>query len=130
MKYVKQFGIILLLSLIGEILHAIIPLPIPASIYGIVILLAGLEKKWIPLSAVEETGKFLVEIMPIMFIPAAVGLLDSWKTMKTVFVPYLIITVLSTCIVMAATGKIVQQLLHRKRKNCEKQVHERNSKNE
>ena len=130
MKYVKQFGIILLLSFIGEILHDLIPLPIPASIYGILILLFGLEKKWIPLSAVEETGKFLVEIMPIMFIPAAVGLLDSWGTMKIVFVPYLIITVLSTCIVMAATGKIVQQLLYRKRKESQKQTHERNGRNE
>lgn len=116
MRYVKQFGIILFLSFIGELLHTLIPLPIPASIYGIVILLLGLEKKWIPLSAVEETGKFLVEIMPIMFIPAAVGLLDSWDAMKSVCIPYLVITLLSTCIVMAATGKIVQRLLSHKNK--------------
>lgn len=111
MKYLKQFGIILLLSFVGELLHMLIPLPIPASIYGIVILLVGLEKKWIPLSAVEETGKFLVEIMPVMFIPAAVGLLDSWSTLKAAFAPYLIITVLSTCIVMAVSGRIIQSLL-------------------
>lgn len=118
MKYLKQFGIILLLSFVGEILHSLIPLPIPASIYGIVILLAGLEKKWIPLSAVEETGKFLVEIMPVMFIPAAVGLLDSWDALKAVFAPYLAITVLATCIVMAVSGRVVQYLLHcRDRKN-------------
>ena len=128
MKYVKQFGIILILSFAGEMLHALIPLPIPASIYGILILLLGLEKKWIPLSAVEETGRFLIEIMPIMFIPAAVGLLDSWNTLKTVLVPFLVITVLSTCIVMTATGKIVQQLLKGKKKG--KQVHERNDQNE
>lgn len=120
MKYVKQFGIILLLSFAGEVLHALIPLPIPASIYGIVILLAGLEKKWIPLSAIEETGKFLIEIMPIMFIPAAVGLLDSWKTLKAALVPYLIITILSTCIVMAVTGKVTQSLLYRKRRKNER----------
>lgn len=128
MKYVKQFGIILILSFAGEFLHALIPLPIPASIYGILILLLGLEKKWIPLSAVEETGRFLIEIMPIMFIPAAVGLLDSWNTLKTVLVPFLIITVLSTCIVMAATGKIVQQLLKGQKKG--KQIHERNERHE
>ena len=111
MKYVKQFGIILCLSFVGEILHILVPLPIPASIYGIILLLAGLEKKWIPLSAVEETGRFFIEIMPVMFIPAAVGLLDSWNTLKAVFAPYLIITILSTCIVMAVTGKLTQRLL-------------------
>lgn len=114
MKYLKQFGVIILLSFVGEILHFLIPLPVPASIYGIVILLAGLEKKWIPLSAVEETGKFLVEIMPVMFIPAAVGLLESWGALKSVFVPYLLITVLTTCIVMAVTGSFTQAMLHRK----------------
>ncbi len=117
MKYVKQFGIILLISFVGEIMHLLIPLPIPASIYGIVILLAALEKKWIPLRAVEETGRFLVEIMPVMFIPAAVGLLDSWGSLKVVFVPFLIITVLSTGIVMAVSGKVIQSLLLRKRRN-------------
>lgn len=120
MKYVKQFGIILCLSFAGELLHVLIPLPIPASIYGIVILLTALEKKWIPLSAVKETGKFLVEIMPIMFIPAAVGLLDSWSALRAVFLPYLIITALSTCIVMAVTGRITQRLLHHKKKQTGK----------
>ena len=36
MKYLKQFGIILTISFIGEILYRVIPLPIPAGIYGII----------------------------------------------------------------------------------------------
>lgn len=117
MKYVKQFGIILFLSFVGEILHYLIPLPIPASIYGIIILLLGLETKWIPLNAVEETGRFLIEIMPIMFIPAAVGLLDSWKIIKPAIIPYLVITVISTCIVILVSGRVTQSILRRRRKN-------------
>lgn len=78
MKFIKQFSIILIISLIGEALHYFIPLPVPASIYGLLIMLAGLQTKLIPLDSVQEASYFLIDIMPLMFIPAAVGLLDSW----------------------------------------------------
>ena len=42
MKYVKQFLIILLISALGEGLYAILPLPIPASVYGVILMLAAL----------------------------------------------------------------------------------------
>lgn len=76
MKYLKQFLIILIISFIGEILKEILPLPIPASIYGMVILFVCLLTKVIKLEDVRETGKFLIEIMPVMFIPAGVGLMS------------------------------------------------------
>lgn len=108
MKYLRQFGIILFISLLGEALHALLPLPVPASIYGIILLFIGLCTKVIPLSAVEDTGKFLIEIMPVMFIPAAVGLINVWSVIKNVWVQYLIVTVVSTCIVMGISGVVTQ----------------------
>ena len=54
MKYLKQFGIILLISFIGEILNNAVPLPIPASIYGIIILFAALELKIVKLDSVKK----------------------------------------------------------------------------
>ena len=42
MKYVRQFWIILLISAMGEALHVLIPLPVPASVYGLVIMLIAL----------------------------------------------------------------------------------------
>lgn len=77
MKYMKQLLIIFGVTCIGEILKHFIPLPIPASIYGLVIMLVCLTTGIIKLDHVRECGEFLVEIMPLMFIPAAVGLLDS-----------------------------------------------------
>lgn len=72
MKYIRQFLIILAISFIGELLKYVLPLPIPASIYGMAILFVCLMTGWIKLEAVKETGKFLIEIMPLMFIPAGV----------------------------------------------------------
>lgn len=116
MKYLKQFGVILTLSFAGELLHHIIPAPIPASIYGIVLLFAGLEWKIIPLSAVRETGKFLITIMPVMFIPAAVGLMESWGILQSHLVPYLVITAVSTIVVMAAAGLVTQTMIRREKR--------------
>lgn len=113
MKYLKQFGIILLLSFIGEILHELLPLPVPASIYGIVLLFLCLELKVIPASAVKEASSFLIEIMPIMFIPAAVGLIDSWETIRGELVSYAVITAVSTVAVMAVSGRAVQAVMKR-----------------
>lgn len=58
MKYIKQFGIILLISFLGEILRAVIPLPIPASIYGLVLMLAALMTHLLPLEAVQDSESF------------------------------------------------------------------------
>lgn len=116
MKYLKQFGIILLISFIGEVLHYLIPLTIPASIYGIVILFLCLLFHIIPVHAVKETSAFLIEIMPVMFIPAAVGLLESWDILHASLAAYAVVTFVSTCTVMIASGRITQAVLRHARK--------------
>lgn len=111
MKYIKQFGVILLFSFIGEILHFLIPLPIPASIYGIILLFAALMLGAVKLDSVEKTGSFLIEIMPIMFIPAAVGIMNSASVVKASFFEYAAVTVVSTIIVMAVSGTVTQLVI-------------------
>lgn len=117
MKYFRQFGIILAVTFIGEILKYIIPLPIPASIYGLILMLIILKTKIISLEQVKETGTFLIEIMPLMFIPAAVGLLVSWDILKSIWIPVIIITILTTVIVMIVTGKVTQFMIKLERMN-------------
>lgn len=119
MKYVKQFLIILTISFVGELLKMYLPLPIPASIYGMLILFVCLLTGIIKLEAVKETGKFLIEIMPIMFIPAGVGLMTSWSTLKAIIVPVSIITVVTIVTVMIATGWVSQIIIRKSRKKDE-----------
>jgi len=116
MKYIKQFGIILLISFLGEILRAVIPLPIPASIYGLVLMLAALMTHLLPLEAVQDSGKFLIEIMPLMFIPAAVGLLDSWSALRPILLSVAVITVVTTVVVMVVSGRVTQRIIRMDRR--------------
>lgn len=114
MKYIRQFLIILSVSCIGEVLNYLIPLPIPASIYGLVIMLGLLVSKKLRLEAVENVANFLVEIMPVLFIPAAVGLIVSWKQLESMLIPALVITVASTVLVILVTGKVTDLLIFKK----------------
>ena len=118
MRYLKQFTIILFISFLGEVLHYIIPLLIPASIYGLLLMLLALCTGVIKLSSVRETGKFLIDIMPVMFIPAAVGLLESWGILKPVWLPVVVITVVSTVLVMGVSGVVAQLVIRRDEKMC------------
>lgn len=116
MKYLKQFGIIIAVSFIGEILNAVLPLPIPAGIYGIVLLFILLETKLVPLSAVKETGTFLIDIMPVMLVPAAVELMDYWGIVKPQILKYIIATVVSTVVVMIVSGLVTEGIIRLRKK--------------
>ena len=114
MKFLRQFMIILLLSFLGEVLKMFIPLPIPASVYGLVLMLVCLMTGVLKTSQVKDAAFFLIEIMPVMFIPAAAGLIDSWKVLQPLLLPILVITVVITVFVMVVTGKIAQMIAQKK----------------
>ena len=116
MKYLKQFGIIMTITFLGEILKIIIPIAVPASIYGLVIMLIALLTKIVKLDDVKETGIFLIEIMPIMFIPAAVGLIVSWGILEEILIPVILITLITTVLVMIISGRTTQFIIRRQRK--------------
>ena len=119
MKFLRQFMIILLLSFLGEVLKMFIPLPIPASVYGLVLMLVCLMTGVLKTSQVKDAAFFLIEIMPVMFIPAAAGLIDSWGVLRPLIVPIMIITVVITVFVMAVTGRVAQMIAQKRGINNE-----------
>ena len=124
MKYIKQFILILAISFAGELLKYLLPLPVPASIYGMVLMFLALLTGVIKLEHVRETGKVLIEIMPLMFIPAGVGLMSSWSTLKPLLLPVAVSTVVTIITVMVASGHTAQFILKREEKREEKRGEE------
>ena len=108
MKYVKQFFIIMTISFAGEVIHHFIPLPIPASIYGMVILFTLLELGIVKPVHIKETCNLLIQAMPLMFIPAGVGLLEKWGYISNIWWPVMITLAISTLVVMAISGWVTQ----------------------
>lgn len=115
-KYIKQICIILVICLIAEIMEYLIPLPIAASMYGLVLMLIALSTKIIPLKEVENVSDFLTENLSIMFIPPTVGIMASVEEIKQMLVPLVVISVVSTLLIMTATGRVAQAIIRKKRK--------------
>lgn len=113
MKFLRQFLIILFISFLGEIFRGLIPLPIPASVYGLVLMLVALGTGILKVEQVKDTAVFLIETMPVMFIPAGVGLLTSWSALQPIWLPVVAIIALTTVIVMAVTGLVTQQIIRK-----------------
>ena len=111
MKFVKQFFLIALFSMVGELLNYFIPLPIPASIYGLVLMFFALHFKICPVSAVKETGDFLLGVMPIFFISPAIALLANIEVLKSHWHFFLLLGVLSTFVVMVVSGWATQIII-------------------
>lgn len=111
MKYVRECAVIFGITLVGELLNLVLPLPIPAGVYGLFLLLFLLCSGILKLEDVEGTGNFLLDIMPVMFIPASVGLIESYEALRGILVPLVIICIVSTAVVMVVTGKVTELML-------------------
>lgn len=115
MKYIHQFLIIMLISLIGELL-GLLPLPVPASVYGLLILLTCLFTGIIKLKDIEDVADWLILIMPVLFVPSAVSLMNVKDELIGHIVVIGIVMIISTLVVMVVTGKVAQFMIERKEK--------------
>ena len=116
MKYIKQLAIIIMVCFVGEIIRFIIPLPVPGSIWGLVIMFILLVTGVVKLEKVETVADFLVDCMPIMFVPGGGGLMRSWSTLKSMLPAAVCSIVLVTPFVMLVTGKVTQKLIEKRAK--------------
>lgn len=113
MRYLFQFMRIILFCFLGEIVHAILPFPVPASIYGLVLLLIALKTGLVKVEQVREAGNFLTAIFPVLFVPAAAGVMELWGQLGALAVPICIAVLPLTAAVMAAAGRTTQALARR-----------------
>lgn len=118
-KYLFQFARILVFCFLGEILHAVLPLPIPSSIYGLILLLLALRLNVIRMEDVKEVGLFLTGIFPLLFVPAAAGVMELWAEMGSMLLPILLSIFPVTVLVLITSGHTTQALVRRKQKGAD-----------
>ena len=124
MKYVTQLGIIAGISFVGELLYIAVPLPVPASVYGLLLLFLLLMCKVIKLEQIEDTADFFLGIMPILFISPSVSLITSIDLMKGNILAIILITFLSTVMTTIVTGLVSQAVIRGKEKRRISKIHE------
>ena len=116
MKYLTQFLRILAFTLAGELLQRLVPLPIPASVYGLVLLFGALNTGLVKLEQVRDAGGFLISILPILFVSPAVGILDNWEAIRGALIPILALTLLSTVLTFGIAGRATQAMMGKEEK--------------
>ena len=116
MKYLNQFLIILGFTLLGEALQRIVPLPIPASVYGIALLFLALCLGLIKPEQVKEAGGFLTSILPVLFVAPAVGILENWALIQNALIPMVLLVLASTALTFGISGRVAQSILRKEEK--------------
>jgi len=115
MKYIRQSAIILSVTCVGELLKYLIPLPIPASIYGLIMLFLLLKTGVLKLRQVEDVGNFLLEWMPLLLVPASTNFLTVLDTIQGMLLPVLVMGFIGTMAVMFAAGHAAQWIIRRRK---------------
>lgn len=121
MKYIIQIGIISGISFLAEILHVLLPLPVPASVYGLLMLLILLLTGIVKEERIKETADFLLSIMPLFFVPASVALITAVESIKGNVLKLFVMCLVSTIVVMAVTGSVSQFIVRAGKKDIPKE---------
>lgn len=116
--YLKQSAVIFGFTLLGEAMNRLLPLPIPAAVYGLVLLFIALCLKIVKVEHVNKVSEFLLTILPILFVSPAVNLLESWGIVAPHILPIALLVISSTILVFIIAG-LVSQALCRKEKSDE-----------
>lgn len=111
MKYIKSIAVICAVSFAGELMHTLVPLPVPGSIYGLIIMFVLLLTGAVKLSDVKSVGDFLITLMPIMFVAPAAGLITSFESYRGFIVPMVAVVIVTTPLTMVVTGKVADALI-------------------
>ena len=113
MKFLKQAVIIAAITFAAEIIKYLVPLPVPASIYGLILLFTLLKSGLLKLGQIEDVGGLLLELMPLLLVPASVSFLTVLDTIQGMLLPVLIMGFVGTVLVMLVTGAVSQALVRR-----------------
>lgn len=106
----------MIFSLLGELLNLLLPFPVPASVYGMILLLIALLTGIVKLSQVEATAGFLLDIMPIFFVGPTVRLMEEYGVIASSLVPFLIVCIISTLVTLILTGYVAQIVIRHTQK--------------
>lgn len=113
MKYLSQAVVIAAVTFASEIVKYFVPLPVPASIYGLILLFFLLKTGLLKLEQVEDAGGRLLELMPLLLVPASVSFLTALDTIRGMLLPALIMGLAGTAVVMIVTGRVSQAAIRR-----------------
>jgi len=111
----KESAIILGIYALGEALAGLLETKFPGSVIAMLLLLSALHLRWVKVDDIRYISSFLLGYMPLFFIPAGVSVMVGYTLMEGFYIQIIALTLVSTLLVMAVTGRLVQYLLKREK---------------
>ena len=111
MKIITQIGVLFGVCLGGVGISAILPFPFPASVSAMLLLFALLLCRVVKPGQIDEITGFLTKNMAILFLPAAVGIIESLDILRDSGIQILIICLVSTLLTFGVTATVVSLLM-------------------
>ncbi|MFA5701107.1 MAG: CidA/LrgA family protein [Desulfuromonas sp.] len=106
----RGMAILLGLQLVGELSTYVLKIPLPGSVVGMLLLLAGLRGGILRVDWVREAAELLLQNMSLLFVPAGVGVMVYAGLITQHWLPLTTATICSTLAVLATTGWSAQWL--------------------
>ena len=118
MRFIKQLCLILAFAFAGEIFARLVPGGLPASVMGMLFMLAALGLKLLKPEHIGECSDFLSGIMAFFFLPAAATIIQNFALILPVLWQLLFIGIVCTFFTFFAsygTTRLLRILLSRKK---------------
>lgn len=114
MKFFRESILLLSIYFVGEIISKGLNLPIPGNIIGMILLFILLSTNVLKVEKVENLANFFLDHLAFFFIPAAVGLMTSFASLKGSIFKIILLCILTTIIVISITAVTVEFICKRK----------------
>lgn len=116
--------VILLCQLAGEIIAKAARLPVPGPVIGMVILFSGLILRGTLPPELENVAGFLHRYLPLLFVPAGVGVITSLDLLARSWAPLAGAIIIGTGVTIAVTGLVMQLANRRAKPDQQEALHE------
>ncbi|MGH1429608.1 MAG: CidA/LrgA family protein [Neptuniibacter sp.] len=107
---VQGFVILLVCQLVGEIFVTIFSVPIPGSVFGMLILFVGLILGGRVPSGLRVASEGLLKCLPLFLVPAGVGLMKYFGVLSEYWAEILLALFMSTLVTMVFVAVLIKCL--------------------
>ncbi len=114
MKYIHQASIIFLFTFLGEVLARLLPLPVPAAIWGLILLFLALCTGLVKEQQLADAARWMVAILPVLFVAPAVNLMEYAGLLLPSLPAVLVILPAGLLLTLLTAGRTTQWMMKRK----------------
>ena len=108
----RSLVILYIMLSLGNLIAHYVPVGVPGSIWGLLLLFLGLTTRLIHLDWIYLGASLLIRFMAVLFVPVSVGIIKYSDLLIEQVNILLIPNVVSTCVTLVIIGLLGNHLFH------------------